>query len=291
MLYWKLEIMDKQNDNQPQKPINEPLIPQKANGGKKSWKIAAIAAGAVLLAAGIGVYLWWNSAEKAEEESSRLESERQGLQEQIENLQEQVSDREGEEISSPSAEVETEDEYEGWLTYTNDIYSYQIKYPSEAAIKEAQKVDFALSQQEQAQGLTFDDVYNNYTGKICVQITPSLGYVNISAPANAEFSHVLCGRTGVGVCEKEVDRTDTALTNTEEPIVIDGKSYPMHRMETFCPNNTTDYTYTETATVVLDDKTRLEFGGAVGGDTGTAKEDYLAIRDDLVKIIKSYKKI
>jgi hypothetical protein len=169
-------------------------------------------------------------------------------------------------------------DYEGWLTYTNDVYGYEFKYPPGATVTEAPESSFTLSWEDQQQGLTFHDVYERYTGKICVRVNYKIGFVTISAPENREMRHVICGRTS-----RAFEGPDLC-----ETLSIDGETYTAGGFEERGPGETTDY-HNEYMVVVLDDKTQIGYGT---GPTDTATfEDYLEMRGDLVKIIESYRKL
>jgi hypothetical protein len=178
---------------------------------------------------------------------------------------------------SPGPTV-TPDHYAGWLTYTNDVYHYQFRYPAGATIEEVDQSAFSLSPEEVASGMTFADKFREYTGKICLTINSGLGYVQISAPANEGFAHVICGRTGRAY--EGPDRSET--------LTIDGGGYSATGFEEQGPGETLNY-HNETLVVVLSDGTRIEYGSRPDG-TATFT-DYEAMRDDIIRITESYRKI
>lgn len=180
--------------------------------------------------------------------------------------------------TEPAQETQAEGAPEGWTTYINDIYGYSVQYPAGAKITEAEKSLFSLPNEEFEQGITFDDVYAKYTGKICVHIEFELGYVYISAPDNESFSYVLCGRTGAAY----------EMVDKQEPVVIDGTPTLARGFEEKGPGDTLDY-HNETLVVTLDDGTRIEYG-AMPVDTATF-EDYLDMRDELLTIVQSFQRI
>lgn len=184
---------------------------------------------------------------------------------------------EGETPETP-ATPEAEDEYAGWLTYTNDVYMYEFRYPPGAEITEAPLEAFGLPTEEFEAGVTFEDVYDLYTGKICVTVSYELGYVNISAPPNEGFRYVICGRTS-----RAYEGPDR-----EEALLIDGGTYTASGFEEQGPGETLNY-HNETLALTLEDGTRIEYGAAPS-DTATF-EDYLLIRDDLLKMVQSYRKL
>jgi hypothetical protein len=170
------------------------------------------------------------------------------------------------------------DEYEGWLTYTNDRFGYEFRYPPEAMVTEAEEAEFAIPLEEAEAGITFDELYERYTGKICVTVWYELGYVSISAPENAYSRYVICQRTSRAY---EGPRR-------EEVLLIEGKTYTADGFEEQGPGETLPY-HNETLYVQLEDGTRINYG-SWSVETATF-EDYLQIRDELVKIVQSYRKI
>lgn len=178
-------------------------------------------------------------------------------------------------VSSP---IPTTDPYIGWLTYKNNVYNYQFKYPSTATVEEATKEAFSLSPEEVAAGMTFDEKFAKYTGKICLSVSYQLGYINISAPVNKDFAHVICGRTGVVY--------ETAAKT--EPVIINGKTYTANGYEERGPGETLDK-HNETMVVILDDGTRIEYGSKP--DSAHTFAEYLGIRSTILKIVSSYQKI
>jgi hypothetical protein len=175
----------------------------------------------------------------------------------------------------------------GWKTYTNVRYGYSFLYPSTAIVNEVKKQDFSLSLDEQAQGLTFDEVYTTYTGKICVTVQYlGIGYIDISAPANDGAAHVICGRTGVG--------TTLTTTDRQEIVTIDGRGYTMtgHEFVQQAPNvnlaNALNY-HNETLDLTLSDKTRIEVGSSPSDTINF--NTYQNARAVLLTIVQSYKKL
>jgi hypothetical protein len=173
---------------------------------------------------------------------------------------------------------ELEDEYEGWLTYTNDVYGYELRYPPEATIEEDESL-LKVPREEWEQGVTFQDILERYTAKICVHVAYKAGYVLISAPANnGGFRYAMCGRTSRAI----------EGPSRRETLLIEGETYTASGFEEQGPRETIAY-HNETLVVVLEDGTRIEYG-ARPVETATF-EDYLEIRDDLVKIVQSYRRV
>jgi len=105
-----------------------------------------------------------------------------------------------------------------------------------------------------------------------------MGYINISAPENKDFAHVICGRTGVAY----------PTTSKSETLTIDGKKYTAKGYEEKGPGETLNY-HNETLAVTLDNETRMEYGAAP--DETKTFTDYLTIRKDLLKIVESFERI
>ncbi|MBL7159745.1 hypothetical protein ISS85_04670 [Candidatus Microgenomates bacterium] len=172
----------------------------------------------------------------------------------------------------------TVDDYTDWITYTNDVYHYQFKFPTGASIEEAKKEAFSLSPDEVDAGMTFEEKHDTYTGKICISLEYKLGYVQISAPDNKNFAQVICGRTGRAY--EGPDKSET--------LTIDGKTYTAKGFEEQGPGETLDF-HNETLVVTLEDGTRIEYGSRP--DASATYADYLTIRDNIFKIVESFKKI
>jgi len=173
---------------------------------------------------------------------------------------------------------EGEDEYSGWLTYTNDVYGYEFRYPPGAEIAQAPMEHFRLPREEFESGVTFEEVYDRYTGKVCVTVRYELGYIHISAPPNEGFRYVICGRTS-----RAYEGPDR-----EETLLIEGRTYTARGFEEQGPGETLNY-HNEMLTVSLEDGTRVEYGP---GPSETATfEDYLQIRDVLLRIVQSYREL
>ena len=166
-------------------------------------------------------------------------------------------------IPTPEPTPEVADEYEGWLTYSNDVYGYEFSYPPEATVSEAEEDEF---------------------NRTCFSVQYELGSVVITLPPNEDLPYILpCGRTG-----RAYEGPDR-----EETLAIDGRTYTAQGFEERGPGETLNY-HNETMVVVLDDGTRIEYG--VGpADEATLEtatfEDYLQIKDQLLKIVQSYRKL
>jgi hypothetical protein len=173
---------------------------------------------------------------------------------------------------------EVADEYEGWLTYTNDVYGYEFRYPPEAEVWEAPLELFSLPREEYEAGVTFQDVYQRYTGKVCINVRYGPGGISILASADESSLYINCGRTSRAY--EGPDRQET--------LIIDGGTYTARGFEEQGPGEILNY-HNETLHVYLEDGTRIEYG-SWASETATF-EDYLQIRDQLLKIVQSYRKL
>lgn len=217
---------------------------------------------------GGGVYWWQTKSFRKLKEEIKEEIGKKGMAAVTPTLA----------LPSPSPTPAPTGKYEGWLTYTNSRYRYQFKYPPGAKVEEVKKEAFSLSPEEASAGVTFEDKYRKYTGQICVTISYKLGYVQISAPPNKGFAHVLCGRTG---------RAYEGPERSEE-LVIDGKTYTAKGFEERGPGETLNF-HNETLVVTFGDGTRIEYGSQP--DERFTFADYQAFRDEILKIVTSYKRI
>jgi len=217
------------------------------------------------------------------EEEIIEEAEREAGEETTEAVEEateeESSEDEEEETAEeePTEEPEYTDEYKDWKTYINDIYSYEFYYPERAEISEADRSSFGIPTEDYEKGITFDDVYNKYTGKICITIRYKSGYITISAPENI---FVECGRTGVG--------SEYEVTELEEKLVIDGKDCIARGVELQSGGETLDR-HQEFLRLRMEDGTAIEYG-SISDDVATY-EDYLEVKETLIKIIESYRKV
>lgn len=176
----------------------------------------------------------------------------------------------------------TPDVTANWKTYTNNKYGYSFEYPPEATISEANKDYFSLSPEEVKQGITFDDVFQKYTGQICVRIEYKYGHILISAPENKDYGHVICGITGVGVFDKDEPKKDS--------LTIMGKAYQVMGTEFYNVGKNALFDHWEYFRFDLDDGTQIEYGSN-SGDKNITFQDYLKIKPELLGIVESYQKL
>ena len=262
--------MDSQN--QPNQPTQKP----KGGAARIILIILVILLIIAIIIGGI-FFIFKQSAKKNLESKQTLEQ----MQEKLDELNlELVKNQEAEKNAAEEKQKEAEKQavQDSWNTYTNDIYGYEVKYPTNATVSEAKKDQFSMSPEEKDQGLTFDDIYEKYTGKICVSFDYDLGYINISAPENESFKHLICGRTG-----KAYESTEKT-----ENLTIDGLTVTAKGFEEKGPGETLDF-HNETMVVTLDDGTRIEYGSRP--DANSTYDDYLKNRDTLIQIVETYLKI
>jgi hypothetical protein len=214
------------------------------------------------LVVGGGMYYW---------QKTSFEKMKQELREEVAQPETSTSAPE----VTPSPTPTPPDKYEDWLTYENDVYRYQFRYPEGAETEEVTKDAFGLSPDEVSEGLTFEDKFNKYTGKICITLYYDLGYVQISAPPNKNMVHVICGRTG-----RAYEGEDKA-----EELEIDGKTYEAEGFEEKGPGETLNL-HNETLVVTLEDGTRIEYGSQPDG--AHTFSDYQKMREEIIKIVESY---
>ncbi len=188
---------------------------------------------------------------------------------------------EGRQIPDPLPE-NVIDPAEGWQTFVNDRYNYQINYPPEAELSFSGPQGFPGD--ELPDGVTAEEYIESqqklYTDKLCVSIHYGLGYIYISAPENEGFKYTTCGRTGVGQAEI-VEKTET--------MQIDDLIYQVKGMEIIGEDDILDF-HNETYFVILEDGTRIEFGAVPHGFA--TYEDYLMkTRDTLLEMVESYQSL
>ena len=100
------------------------------------------------------------------------------------------------------------------------------------------------------------------------------GFINITAPPNANGHYSPCGRTGVGVAE--------IISKTEE-IILDNQVYAVQGMEVIGESE-----HTQMFILELEDGAQINFGG--GSTDTTSYDDYLEnTKGDLLQILGTYK--
>jgi hypothetical protein len=179
-------------------------------------------------------------------------------------------------LEADGAEV---DAYEGWATYNNEFYGYQIRYPAGSTITEQGPDGFPSD--ELPEGMTADEYLEQltdlYSDQLCVGIHYSYGYINILAPTETDFRYATCGRTGVGVGE---------LVEKTEEVYIAGSVYTSEGFE-FIGSNEMLPEHNETLVITLLDGTRIEYGARPAADA--TYEDYLMeAKLVLMEILSTY---
>jgi hypothetical protein len=180
------------------------------------------------------------------------------------------------EVTTP----EKVDPYKDWNTYKNDLYNYQFKYPKTAKIEETKLTDLSMSPEESASGKTFEDLYAELTGKICIYVKLNPGMVSFSPSKNEKNFYTMCGAmTGIGTGYQVKKKTET--------VTINGKKYEASVMELIGKNDTLEE-HSETLSVTVDDGTRISISSDSDKPKTQTWQDYLKNRPDLLKIVESY---
>jgi hypothetical protein len=178
------------------------------------------------------------------------------------------------------------DPTEGWATFQNDRYQYQIKYPPDATLEFMGPM--GIPTDEIPEGMDVDsyqaELTKLYTDRLCVGIKYSLGVIYISAPPNQEHGYTPCGPTGIGAAE---------ILKREELITIEGQSYQVNTMEILLENGgelqESLVYHSEMNSLLLDDNTRIFFGSVPWQDA--TYQDYLMkTREVLLQILATYQK-
>jgi hypothetical protein len=174
----------------------------------------------------------------------------------------------------------------GWMTYTNDRYGYQISYPPEASLEEMGIHGYPTDENGMPvgglpDGVTletyFDYLEETYGDNLCIQITYALGYLTISVPENEGFRYATCGRTGVGVA---------TITDIEQQVVVDGQTLTATGIDVQAGGETLDQ-HNETLYLLLPDGTRIEFGSRPVADA--TYQDYLMKgKPMLIQMLETY---
>ncbi len=112
----------------------------KNNKSKKRKKIISILIiiGILVLVSLVGGGVYYYQEQKADDEKQSLEDNKENLIQEKENLKNEIEDLKKEiEDLKVQKEEKTVDEYAGWQTYINNIYKYEIKYPSDCQVMPA----------------------------------------------------------------------------------------------------------------------------------------------------------
>ncbi|MBN2502513.1 MAG: hypothetical protein JXB38_17155 [Anaerolineales bacterium] len=183
-------------------------------------------------------------------------------------------------VVAPPAEA-TIDPTEGWLTYTNERYGYQFKYPETATISEQGPLGFPTD--DLPDGMDTEQymiaLQEQYGNTLCVSIKYSLGFIGISAPPNSGYKYAPCGPTGLGAGEV-MSRAETILF-LGQPIAVNGFEF-----NAAGGGNTLD-AQTEIFNFILEDGTQFTYGALPRTDA--TYEDYLTkTKDTLLEILETY---
>jgi hypothetical protein len=171
------------------------------------------------------------------------------------------------------------DPYQGWSTYINEFYGYQLRYPSGSTI--AERGPDGFPSEELPEGMTseayMEQLTEKYSEQLCVSIHFSYGYIYILAPIDSNFRYAICGRTGAGAGE---------LIDQTEEVYIAGETYTAKGFE-FIGTSEELPNHNETLVITLRDGTRVEFG-ALPIEGASYKDYLLETKLVLLKILSTY---
>jgi hypothetical protein len=163
---------------------------------------------------------------------------------------------------------------EGWFTYTNSRYGYQISYPVEASLVEVGINGFPGD--EMPDGMSPEEymaqLEEEYGKNLCIRIEYTLGFIIISAPQNKEKMYSHCLRSGVGVNSVPIS----------EDVSIGGITYTAHGIEGFGDNETLSH-HNEWFRLEMADGTVIEYGSMTVENA--TFEDYLHKGKDMIRQI------
>lgn len=189
----------------------------------------------------------------------------------------------------PTRPANIEDLTADWSVFTNDRYSYQIKYPQEANLSFHGPVGFPSDELPADKDVDeyMQDLLKLYTDKLCVQIEYSLGWIFISAPENSGARYNPCGPTGIGSGD---------VIPLTESVYIGDRLYHANGQEVklafpdangnLVRGETLDLHF-EMFMVELEDGTRIRWGASPDGEA--TYEDYrMKTREVLLQILATY---
>ncbi len=186
-------------------------------------------------------------------------------------------------VENPSTQIAPAPEWaavdDGWLTYINEPYHYQLRHPPTATITEFGVTKF--KSEEKPPDMSSEEymryLQETYTEGLCVLIENGLGYIYVSAPVNQGFRFYNCGLTGLGAGDH--------ITKTEE-IIIGGQTYTANGLEyRYISGGETLDVHNEFFRLMLPDGTQIEYGSTSRNDA--TFEDYLMKGHDSIRQILS----
>lgn len=186
-------------------------------------------------------------------------------------------------VENPSTQIAPAPEWaavdDGWLTYINEPYHYQLRHPTTATITEFGVMGFRS--EEKPPDMTSEEymryLQETYTEGLCVLIENGLGYIYISAPVNQGFRFYNCGLTGLGAGDH--------VAKTEE-IIIGGQTYTANGLEyRYISGGDALDVHNEFFRLMLPDGTQIEYGATSRNDA--TFEDYLMKGHDSIRQILS----
>lgn len=168
---------------------------------------------------------------------------------------------------------------DGWQTYTNDRYGYQISYPPQATITASGVMGYPTEDLPEGMepGEYMTQLEAQYGDDLCLTINYNQGYITVLPDWENSFNYNACGRTGVGVGD---------MLDTSAAMTINGQAYTAEGFEW---HGTDDQQgeKNETLKLILSDGTHITFGGPLEASVDFAQ--YLAeTRHVLLSIIETY---
>jgi hypothetical protein len=171
---------------------------------------------------------------------------------------------------------------DSWPTYRNQLLRYELKYPPQAVLSTAGVTGYPI--EELPTDMEPDEflaqLEQTYAGDLCVSIQYRIGFVTIKAAPNEGGKYTdSCGVTGVG---------DYDVKEKTETVMIGNRPYSAQGFEVYGRGASATFR-SEFFIVHLEDGTRIDFGSD-WTNQGKTYEDYLPVKEILLKILASYRR-
>ncbi len=192
-------------------------------------------------------------------------------------------------IPQPTRPAAIQDLTADWPVFLNDRYDYQVKYPPNATLSFHGPVGFPSDElpADKSADEYMSDLLKLYTDKLCVQIEYPLGWIYISAPANAGARYNPCGPTGIG--SGEVISLTESVYIGERLYRANGQEVKLALMDAsgnLVSGERLDMHY-DMFMVELEDGTRIRWGSSPDGEA-TYQDYRMKTRDVLLQILATY---